>query len=191
MPAWRRGSTDSEVPIGSARRLSSTEEWVMPVVWIDEIYNNSNSVWHLQSVDSTHNGAVLLNGQKVAELDSGDFHDLAPHTHYHAEWCGVPWYWKGEHFKCVRRNTQGIQIFAAEDGGKNWIRFHEAATGRPLARLEVSKNTDTHVFLRFEDDGVFIDVVANANPYFEQFVDSTKDFAAAAAAVVAAILVAV
>ena len=133
----------------------------MGVGWIDNIYNNSRSTWYLRSVDARHNGALSGGGQDFA-LDDGEFHPLAPGTHYKADWCAIPWYHKGDHFKAVSRDRrEGVLFYTSEVDGGNWIVYEELHTGRQVARQAVPKGSDFHCTMRFEPGGVFMDVVNN------------------------------
>jgi hypothetical protein len=158
----------------------------MPGVWIDKVYNNSQSVWYLTSVDEKHNGGLYQNGRKVIELDGGQPHAITPGT-YEASWCGVPWSDDQNHYKCVSRNGSGSNLFMAQQDGKNWVLFLNAKTGRFVARVEVSPSADSHVNLRFEDDGVYLDVIdAPDSSGLLEVLQAGGPWVGAAAAVIAA-----
>ena len=133
----------------------------MGVGWIDRVYNNSGTSWYLKSVDDRHNGALAGAGASF-KLDDANFHALKPRTHYTADWCGIPWYYNGKHFKVLSKdNKSGVIFYTSEIGGDNWILYEELNTGRQLARQAVPKGSDFHCNLRFEDAGIFIDIVNN------------------------------
>lgn len=116
----------------------------MSVGWIDNIYNNARSTWYLKSVDDRNNGA------------------LAGSTRYHADWCGIPWYFEGRHYKVISQDSKnGVLFYTSELKGRNWIVYEQLNTGRQIARQAVPTGSDFHCNMRFEPDGVFIDVVNN------------------------------
>ncbi|MCW2635529.1 MAG: hypothetical protein JWQ99_1896 [Blastococcus sp.] len=136
----------------------------MAVGWIDNIYNNTRAAWFLRSVDSRNNGELTntrTNGKFT--LDDGKFKQLNPSTQYRASWCGIPWYYNGQHFKAFSSSSsaQGVQFFTSELEGKNWIMYVDGATGRTIARQAAPKGSDFHCTMRVEADGVFIDIVNN------------------------------
>jgi hypothetical protein len=130
----------------------------MPGVWIDKVYNNSKATWKLSSVDDQNNGALFQGGKKVVELDGGEPHDIAP-GQYDAQSCGVPWYNDGSHYKLATKGGPGLSFFMAQQDGKNWVLFRNFQTGSSIARIEVSMVSDSRVYLRFENDGVYLDVI--------------------------------
>lgn len=133
----------------------------MSVGWIDNIYNNSGTVWHLQSVDDRHNGALSGGGSQFT-LDDGGYHALASGTHYKADWCGIPWYFEGRHYKVISQDQiHGVLFYTSQIGDAHWIIFEELNTGRQLARQAVPNGSDFHCTMRFESTGLFIDVVNN------------------------------
>jgi hypothetical protein len=88
----------------------------MAVVWIEKIYNNASVPWQLLSVDTSHNGAIQGGGQQFT-LDDGNYHTLSSGTKYDAQWCGIPWYYAGNHYKRVTKGGAGVEFFTAESGG--------------------------------------------------------------------------
>lgn len=135
----------------------------MSIGWIDRVYNNSSKTWYLKSVDDNHNGTLENSGSKV-ELGVGLFQAVKPHTMYQADWCGIPWYYQGKHYKVIAENDQGnnaIQFYSTELEDKNWVVFEEAATGKKRLRQEVPKGSDFHCYLIFEEEGFRVDVVNN------------------------------
>jgi hypothetical protein len=133
----------------------------MAVGWIDNLYNNTARPWYLRSVDDRHNGVLVSAGGRLV-LDDGRFHEVAAHTHYAADWCGIPWYFQGKHFKVLSRSGQGgARFFTSEVGAENWLVFEDSGTGRGIGRQSVPKGSDFHCNLRIEDNGVFFDVVNN------------------------------
>ncbi|NJK31323.1 MAG: hypothetical protein HC927_02285 [Deltaproteobacteria bacterium] len=139
---------------------------VMGIGYIDNIYNNSKTSWHIRSVDDRHNGVLTTDGEEFT-LDDGAFHEIAANTHYHGSWCGIPWYFEGRHFKQFARDNnkkRGTRFYTSQLSDENWIIYEDAATGRQVARQKVPNNQDFHCNLRFEDEGVFIDVV-NSNQF--------------------------
>jgi hypothetical protein len=133
----------------------------MAIGWIDRICNNSGSSWYLKSVDDRHNGALKGGGASFT-LDDANFHVLNHHTQYTADWCGIPWYYQGKHFKVLSKDQKrGVLFYISEIGADNWIIYEELNTGRQLARQAAPKGSDFHCNLRFEDTGVFIDIVNN------------------------------
>lgn len=161
----------------------------MGVGWIDNIYNNSSSIWYIQSVDDQHNGA-LSGDSSSFKLDDGEFHPLQPGTHYAADWCGIPWYYAGKHFKVISQDRSGkVQFFTSELEGGNWIIYQEMDNGHRIARQAVPKGSDFHCNLRFEPEGIFIDVVNNnafsGENALYQVMTETKDWIRALAPVIA------
>ncbi len=133
----------------------------MGVGWIDDIFNNSSSTWRLKSVDDSHNG-VLQGGGESISLDDGALHDLKPATHYAAEWCGIPWFYQGKHYKAFSHDGQNsVSFYTSEIGGQNWIIYQDAKTGRQVARQSAPFGSDFHCLMRFEENGVWIDIVNN------------------------------
>jgi len=133
----------------------------MSVGWIDNIYNNSKTTWYVKSVDDRHNGALAADGKQFT-LDDGAFHQMEGETHFHAEWCGIPWYYQGKHYKAISTDGKGgVQFYTSELEGRNWVIYEELNKGRQLARQSVPTRSDFHCNLRFETEGVFLDVVNN------------------------------
>jgi len=132
----------------------------MGVGWIDRIYNNTDQAWSLKSIDSSHNGAISGGGGNFA-LDDGQMHSLVPRTFYRADWCGIPWYYQGKHYKAFTDSNgqKSIAFYQSQVGGTNWIIFEEEDTGRQIGRTQVDKSVDYHCVMRFEPTGVFLDVV--------------------------------
>jgi len=132
----------------------------MGVGWIDRIYNNTDQTLWWRSQDSSHNGAVVApNTNTRYNMDDGQWHEISPRTSYQADWCGIPWYWNGQHFKAIStglpNNLQIVTSFMED--GQNYIRFDDGTTGRPVGRQGAPK-IDFHVWLRFEPDGWYWDI---------------------------------
>ncbi len=162
----------------------------MSVGWIDNIYNNGRTIWYLKSVDDRNNGALAANGTNFT-LDDHEYHALAGESHFHANWCGIPWYFEGKHFKVISRDRQkGVLFYTSEIEGQNWIVYEELNTGRQIARQAVPTGSDFHCNLRFEADGIFIDVVNNnafsGENAAHQILSETKEWVKASAAIISA-----
>jgi hypothetical protein len=133
----------------------------MGIGWIDNIYNNSGTSWYFRSVDARHNGALEGAGTKF-KLDDAEFHILKPKTHYTADWCGIPWYHNGKHYKVLSKDKEsGVLFYTSESEGKNWIKYQDLKGGHQLARQAAPKGSDFHCNLRLEDAGIVIDIVNN------------------------------
>ena len=133
----------------------------MGVGWIDKVFNNTGSNWYLKSVDSQNNGALSGGGGNFT-LDDGNFHQLNSRTPYSTNWCGIPWYASGKHFKVFSKSkTGGVAFYTSEIEGKNWIVYEDVNTGRQIARQSAPKGSDFHCNMRFEENGVFIDIINN------------------------------
>jgi hypothetical protein len=133
----------------------------MAVGWIDKVFNNTGTTWFLKSVDDQHNG-VLKSDNASFQLDDAQFHEIKPETQYGADWCGIPWYFQGKHYKALSKDQKtGIVFFTSEIGAENWIIYNEIVTGRSVARQSAPKGSDFHCNLRFEDEGIFLDIVNN------------------------------
>ncbi|WP_285568400.1 hypothetical protein [Actinoallomurus iriomotensis] len=101
-----------------------------------------------------------MNGTQQFTLDDGQYHVLKPYTHYHASWCGIPWYYQGIHFKSMSLDRQNnVQFYTSQVDSANWIYYVDGRTGKILARQGAPKNVDFHCNLRFENDGNYIDIV--------------------------------
>lgn len=137
----------------------------MGIGWIDNVYNNVGNNWYFKSVDARHNGALTTGSgwsQKRFTLDDGRFKTLASRTRYRADWCGIPWYYAGRHYKVFSRGTSGgVRFYTSELDGKNWIMYDEERTGRQVARQAAPKGSDFHCNLRFEPGGPVIDIINN------------------------------
>lgn len=133
----------------------------MGIGWIDNIYNNSSSRWHLKSKQDGHNGAIQGSASNFI-LDDGQFHAIESRQAYRADWCGIPWYYQGKHYKVISRNQKrGVLFYTSEIGPDNWIMYEELGTGRVLAKQKAPKGSDFHCNLRFEEEGAYIDIVNN------------------------------
>lgn len=131
----------------------------MGVGWIDNIYNNTGTQWFLKSVDDRNNGAIQPDGGAQFTLDDKRFHTLSANHHFHASWCGIPWYYQGSHFKAFSVNqSANVQFYTSQVDGNNWIYYLDGPTGHILARQQAPK-IDFHCNLRFEDSGPVIDIV--------------------------------
>ncbi len=135
----------------------------MGIGWIDNIYNNTVQNWYLQSIDDRNNGELSGGGYPNFKLDDKQFHQLRPRTHYHADWCGIPWYYNGQHYKVftIDRTKNAVSFFTSEVGDKNWIMFQDVINGQEILRQAVPKGSDFHCTMRFEDNGVYVDIVNN------------------------------
>ena len=163
----------------------------MGVGWIDNIYNNTDSNWYLRSVDSSHNGAIQPDGAAQFTLDDGRFHALSPHRHFHASWCGIPWYYQGIHYKAFSVDrVANVQFYTSQVEGNNWIYYLDGVTGRVLARQQAPK-VDFHCNLRFEDSGPALDIVnddGSTQEVLAQIYTELKSWATIAASVLGTIL---
>ena len=145
----------------------------MPIGWIDVVANNTDRECQLKSVDDFHNGR-LVNGSESLELDGGAYRLLRANTVYNAQWCGIPWYYSGLHYKSFK-NLEGKDIFfyQSQVDGTNSIMFEYGSTRRHIARIAVSKAANFHCYMRYEEDGVFFDInnddgtTVEALQYFE------------------------
>jgi hypothetical protein len=132
----------------------------MGIGWLDTLYNNTDNTWYFQSKDWTHNGAVMLGTQTVFNMDDQAWHALSPRTHYHAEWCGIPWYSSGRNYKSISINKQdSVQFYTSEIDGQNWIVYQDGLTGRLAGKQGAPKMADFHCNFRIEDSGIFLDIV--------------------------------
>jgi hypothetical protein len=135
--------------------------FTMSVGWIDNIYNNTAAAWYLKSVDDVHNGALSSSSGNFT-LDDKNFHEIKANTHYHADWCGIPWYFNGIHYKVISKDTiSGALFYTSLIGDKNCIVYEELNTGRQVILQAAPKDSDFHCNLRIEENGIFIDVVNN------------------------------
>ena len=135
----------------------------MGVGWIDRVYVNTSGSWNIKSTDDHNNGA-LRGGGRSFDLNDRRTHQLKGKTMYSADWCGIPWYYQGKHFKTISKSSSGddaCEFFTSEIKDKNWLMFYNKRTGKEVARQEVPKGSDFHCFLRFEEDGVFFEIVNN------------------------------
>lgn len=161
----------------------------MGVAWIDNIYNNSDTMYYLKSVDDRNNGA-LSGGGTGFTLDDKSFHPLKPKTHYKADWCGIPWYFQGDHYKALSVNQKsGVHFYTSEIGNKNWIMFENPDNGHQLARQAAPMGSDFHCTLRIENDGIHFDIVNNNSFSGEnavyQVLSETKEWLQVAAPIIA------
>src|ERR1700712_3822979 len=163
----------------------------MGVGWIDNIYNNTGSTWFLKSVDSGHNGAIQPDSGPQFTLDDGNFHGLTGNKHFHADWCGIPWYYQGKHFKAFSLDqSKNVQFYTSQVAGKNWIYFLDGVSGNILARKEAPK-VDFHCNLRFEGAGPEIDIVnddGSTQEVLNQIYTEAKSWATIAASVLGTLL---
>lgn len=133
----------------------------MGVGWIDNIYNNSSSKWYLKSKSDRHNGAIQGSGSSFL-LDDAQFHAIESGQAYKPEWCGIPWYYQGKHYKVISKDQKrGVLFYTSEIGPDNWIMYEELGTGRVIAKQKAPKGADFHCNLRFENNGFYIDIVKN------------------------------
>jgi hypothetical protein len=163
----------------------------MGVGWIDNIWNNTDSQWFLRSVDSSHNGAIQPDVGAQFVLDDGHFHAFNPRMHFHASWCGIPWYYQGSHFKAFSVNqSDNVQFYTSYVDGKNWIYYLDGLTGHILARTEAPQ-IDFHCNLRFEDSGPVIDIVnddGSTQAVLNQLYTELKSWATIAASALGSLL---
>jgi len=148
MSATRGGTPQSKVVV------------VMGVGWIDRIYNNTGLEWQMQSIDSRNNGAIRSwpENKQLFDLHDQKFHILSPAAEFRGDWCGIPWYYNGKHYKSLTADQEHfVQIFTSHVEGRNWIYFVDGKTGRDIGR-QTAPDVDFHCYLRFEDSGIFIDI---------------------------------
>jgi hypothetical protein len=136
--------------------------------WIDTVYNNTDKIWYLRSVDDWHNGFLTPDGGgNTLNLAPKNWVGILPHTEYHVNDGAIPWYFRDEHYKAISRNisgpqsNNGVRFYSSEMDDKNWIVYTDH--GKELARQEVPKGnlSDFHCTLRIQDDGIFLKVVNN------------------------------
>lgn len=131
----------------------------MGVGWIDNVYNNTDKQWYLKSLDDSHNGAISRDGRQLFTLDDHAYHGLSAHTQFHADWCGIPWYYQGRHYKAMSSDQQrNVQFYTSDVEGKNWIYYLDGLTGNIIGRQQAPR-VDFRCNLRFETTGNFIDIV--------------------------------
>lgn len=135
--------------------------------WIHNVYNNTRYPVKIKSVDARHNGCMSSEG-KSFDLHDGEYHTLAPNSHYECSWFGIPWYCEGRHFKAYESSTSSgaVSFYTSEIDGENWIVF-EDDKGRTIQRQKAPKASDYYCTMRFEYDGAFIDILNN-NTHSEQ-----------------------
>ncbi len=128
---------------------------------IDTVYNNSDKIVKIRSKDDNNNGVVVNanNASDSFNLDDGQFHELQPHTKYCTERFGIPWYTGGKWYKTYSADYT-INFFHSQLGEYDYIMFVNEANGKVLMRQCVPTQCDEfHCIMRFENDGVWIDVV--------------------------------
>ena len=150
----------------------------MGVGWIDRIYNNTGIEWQLQSEDDRNNGLVKkVGGGGQFDLHDKKWHVLSPNTRYTAEWCGIPWYYNGIHQKNMSTDQQNVaEFFTSWRDGANWIYYRDVQTGREIGRQQAPRD-DFHCYMRFENDGNYIDILNDAGNVTEtltQIYDEVK-----------------
>jgi hypothetical protein len=148
----------------------------MAVGWIDTIYNNSDSHITFGSRDDQNNGVLQEGPGSPLELSKNQ--RVAPKSRYHAEFCGIPWYFQGKHYKMLSMNKEippGVQFYQSEIEGNNWIIFEDMQTGRRIARQRVP-NVDYHCNLILNNDDVLIEVVNDQSVSWEQFMQAYDEF---------------
>jgi hypothetical protein len=142
----------------------------MGVGWIDRIYNNTDLQWQLRSIDDRNNGLVKKDGVRQFDLEDKQWHPLSARTAYTAEWCGIPWYYNGIHYKNMSTDLQNVvEFFTSWRDGANWIYYTNPQTGMEIGRQQAPKD-DFHCWLRFQDDGNYIYIVNDAGNVTETLV---------------------
>jgi hypothetical protein len=68
----------------------------MTIGWVDHIYNNTDQPVAMKSVDDRNNGLIRWPGGHF-DLQDQQFHDFPQHNSFQADWCGIPWYYRGLH----------------------------------------------------------------------------------------------
>src|SRR5438105_2494098 len=103
----------------------------MGIGWIDNIWNDLDTDIQFRSVDDRNNGALGGANGNHFTLDDRGYHPLKAHMYYHASWCGIPWYYNGEHTKRLATNpgVSEVQFYTSQMEGANWIVFEDAVTG--------------------------------------------------------------
>jgi hypothetical protein len=144
------------------------------VGWIDRIYNNTNRDWYIKSVDDRFNGKLKRDGGgEEIELDGGQWHRLRSNTLYNCEWCGIPWYYNGQHYKRLSADRQHfVEVFTSSIDRKNWM-YYASERGREVARQQAPGDAPFHTWLRIEDDGCALYIVNDAG----EIVDTLKQIA--------------
>lgn len=156
--------------------------------WIDRIYNNTNRDWYIKSVDDRFNGKLKEHGGgEVIELDGGQWHRLKKNTRYNCEWCAIPWYWEGKHYKLlsgVASKAHYVECFTSSVEGKNWV-YYMDATGDEVARQKAPNNDAFRLWLRIDDEkclfyivndtGGIIDTLIQLHTELNKWIDATLD----------------
>lgn len=134
----------------------------MGIGWVDTVYNNSDKIIKIRSIDECHNGTLKNknDGNDHFDLHDGDFHELKPQSKYTAEWFGIPWYCQGKHFKTYTADCT-INFYMSNIGRQSYIRFVKDSNGQELVRIKVPSGCNFNCNMRFENDGVWIDIVHN------------------------------
>lgn len=126
----------------------------MGIGWIDTINNNSSTEWKLQSYDDRNNGKIsaITGPEYSADLDNKNTVILRPNSRYQAEWCGIPWYFAGKHYKLLKpADGAGVQLFTSERDGGNWILCFDNKTGQEISKQAVPKGRDYRCTLNLLD----------------------------------------
>ncbi len=129
--------------------------------WIGTVYNNSDKIVNIRCKNDSDNGVMVdeSNPSDNFNLADGQFHELKPHTKYSTEWFRIPWFYNGKHYKTYSADYT-INFFQCQFGRFDYIMFVNDANGKVLMRQRVpSECDDYHCIMRFENDGVCIDIV--------------------------------
>ncbi len=137
----------------------------MSTGWIDTVYNNSDKIVKIGSKDQAHNGMMVKesNPSDNFELDDDQSHELQPHTKYCTEWFGIRWYHTGKHYKTYSADYT-VDFFQFQMGRFDYMMFVNGSNGKVLIRQRVpSECDDFYCIMRFENDGVWIDIVHSSS----------------------------
>ncbi len=133
----------------------------MAVGWIDTIYVSTNHNMYMSSHDSSNNG--VLNGGLGSPIELDNFLKvIAKDSQYHADWCGIPWYHNGIHFKIISKDDSpdsGVKFYQSEINHKNWVVWEEAKTGKEIARQTVPSAFDYHCKLTIADNSILLEII--------------------------------
>ncbi len=139
--------------------------------WIDTVYNNSDKVVKIRSRDNEHNGTMVNENNPLENFDlaDGQFHELKPHTKYWTDWLAIPWYYRGKRYKSYSADNT-INFFNSQIGSHDYVMFVNDANGKMLMRQRVPTDCDFYCTMRFENDGVWIDIVNHDSTLDVEFV---------------------
>lgn len=136
--------------------------------FIDKIFNNSGRDYEIESRDTRLNGGLQpLEGGHVEDMMYQGYKDLLAHRSYKLQWCRVPKFKNRKYFKRYRVkgtyssadwDIPAVMFYCYFQDGQNWIYFQDQ-NGFYLIRQAVPNEGDFHLTLRFEDDGMYVNVI--------------------------------